>query len=402
MNKLTTILLLLFILCATVCQSQTITVGNLILQTSTNQTTYYASGTPGFVGNGSGLNNLNHDVLIAGSAIVQITSVTNPVTGQITNTVIVSTTGGGATNAIPVFNIVNYGAIADDQTEDSNALVSAIAAATTAGGGEVYVPNGSNMFKISGNYFVPPYVTFMGANRSGATLDVSPQGTNAFLTFTNGPNTLSSFVANLGFHNNTTTNGFISIINPCTWIYNCQFAGATPTYYDVLFGSLYTNILFQAYVSGIRDSWLDGAYNDIMETRAVNCVVINASMVKSPITLLRWAIRQLRFTSTAREASTSPETGLTTQLSTLIVRSTRIQTLTQTQTLGTGYLFIPQTRLLITLLILVQAGVISSVETRTMSRMGCNSLIKLASGPLFICKQISEPERIQLWIRTGT
>ena len=83
-----------------------------------------------------------------------------------------SVEGGGFTDDQPatsprsgsepfVFSVTDFGAKGDNRTECTSAFQAAIDAASTAQGGEVYVPPG--MFILAGNLTVPPGVTLRGS-----------------------------------------------------------------------------------------------------------------------------------------------------------------------------------------------------------------------------------------------
>ncbi|HMC55001.1 MAG TPA: glycosyl hydrolase family 28-related protein [Gemmatimonadaceae bacterium] len=71
------------------------------------------------------------------NATIDTTGITLPGQGRTTTT----TSAYLATNA--VFNVLNYGAVADGVTDDRNAIVAAIAAANTNGFGVVWIPAGT-------------------------------------------------------------------------------------------------------------------------------------------------------------------------------------------------------------------------------------------------------------------
>lgn len=74
-----------------------------------------------FTGNGGGLTNLIHDVVVAGSNVT-ITSVTNVATGQITNTISSSGGGGGSVINVTNYTVLNY-THEKTGTGDTNVLI---------------------------------------------------------------------------------------------------------------------------------------------------------------------------------------------------------------------------------------------------------------------------------------
>ena len=63
-----------------------------------------------------------------------------------------------------IFNVKDYGAKGDNETDDTTAFRSALAAASSANGGDVFVPPG--LFVIAGNLTVPPGVSLRGTYRA--------------------------------------------------------------------------------------------------------------------------------------------------------------------------------------------------------------------------------------------
>eukprot|EP01047_Picozoa_sp_COSAG01_P061253 COSAG01_NODE_7624_length_3123_cov_2.814815_2_plen_379_part_00 len=69
-----------------------------------------------------------------------------------------------------VFNVLDYGAKANNQTDDTAAFASALAAAHAAKGGEVYAPPG--LYVLAGNLTIPPGVSLTGSYRVVPSHDV--------------------------------------------------------------------------------------------------------------------------------------------------------------------------------------------------------------------------------------
>lgn len=67
-----------------------------------------------------------------------------------------------------VFNIKDYGAKGDDQTDDSTAFRQVLAAAKANGGGVVYLPYGT--YRLNGWFLLPEYVTLRGEGRDLSAL----------------------------------------------------------------------------------------------------------------------------------------------------------------------------------------------------------------------------------------
>lgn len=75
---------------------------------------------------------------------------------------------GPPANSMGVFNVLDYGAVGDSATDDTDAIQDAIDACSGAGGGVVYLPPGT--FKHVGQLLLPNYCALRGAGRTATTL----------------------------------------------------------------------------------------------------------------------------------------------------------------------------------------------------------------------------------------
>lgn len=76
-----------------------------------------------------------------------------------------------------VFNASDYNVVGDGATDTSTTLREAVAAASAAGGGEVYLPNGTYMVSRDGGNFyclhIPDNVTLRGQSRAGTIIKMA-------------------------------------------------------------------------------------------------------------------------------------------------------------------------------------------------------------------------------------
>lgn len=101
-----------------------------------------------------------------------------------------------------VFNVKTYGAVGNGVTDDSNAILAALAAASAAGGGVVQFPAGT--YKITKTLFVPANTTLQGFSKFSTTIIAA----NNTTTFTGGnPNAMIMLNANNSSVENLTIDG---------------------------------------------------------------------------------------------------------------------------------------------------------------------------------------------------
>jgi len=90
-----------------------------------------------------------------------------------------------------VFNVFSYGAVGDGSTDDASAFASACAAASAAGGGTVYAPEGT--YLIGSQLTLPAKVGLRGAGMGATVLKRSPTYKGDFIW--SGPGTGAAFNA---------------------------------------------------------------------------------------------------------------------------------------------------------------------------------------------------------------
>ncbi len=111
----------------------------------------------------------------------------------------------------PFFNVKDYGAKGDGTTDDTAAITAAVTAATAAGGGTVFVPQGT--FIVSATIALTTNITLAGAGH-GATL--IKRSTNVPIISVYGPSTtnhvLNIGIRDLGVHGNDTAATAIDVV----------------------------------------------------------------------------------------------------------------------------------------------------------------------------------------------
>jgi len=95
---------------------------------------------------------------------------------------------GNSTNT-SIYNVLNFGAIANGQVDDTKAINSAISYAAEHGGGVVWLPIGN--YRINGTIFVYPGIVLEGA--AWRTMG-SPSNTTTILAYPSSKSTQSSFL----------------------------------------------------------------------------------------------------------------------------------------------------------------------------------------------------------------
>ncbi len=90
---------------------------------------------------------------------------------------------------ISIYNVLNFGAIANGKVDDTKAINSAISYATEHGGGIVWLPVGD--YKIDGTIFVSPGIVLEGA--AWRTMGM-PSNTTTILAYPSSTSTKSSFL----------------------------------------------------------------------------------------------------------------------------------------------------------------------------------------------------------------
>lgn len=70
----------------------------------------------------------------------------------------------GLAGLLPVYDVKNFGALGDGESDDTHAIDAALVASGIAGGGAVYLPPGS--YETQGGHVVPPGVEVWGAEQS--------------------------------------------------------------------------------------------------------------------------------------------------------------------------------------------------------------------------------------------
>ncbi|GEM_PF-1121416 len=96
---------------------------------------------------------------------------------------------GNSTNT-SIYNVLNFGAIANGKVDDTKAINSAINYAAEHGGGIVWLPIGS--YKIEGTIFVYPGIVLEGA--AWRALGAPPSNTTTILAYPSSKSTESSFL----------------------------------------------------------------------------------------------------------------------------------------------------------------------------------------------------------------
>lgn len=107
-----------------------------------------------------------------------------------------------------VYNVKDYGAVGDTDTDDTAAIQAALDAAGTAGGGVVYLPTG--IYGTTSPLIIPQYVTICGADwNQGRTTVIKPKNTftGACCLWTQDPSVAGYSGFNRGCVRNLTLDG---------------------------------------------------------------------------------------------------------------------------------------------------------------------------------------------------
>jgi hypothetical protein len=152
------------------------------------------------------------------------------------------TNGAAWVEGLPWVNVKDYGAVGDGTTDDSNAVINAIAAAVAAGGGTIYFPTGT--YRITSQLVIPndggspPYqkpIRLLGAGAHYSPLAHTPNGGSILdLRSTTSPAKIETLGFGLleitGLTLEDTTDGttdFIHTTNTTLFIKGVSFYGKT-------------------------------------------------------------------------------------------------------------------------------------------------------------------------------
>jgi hypothetical protein len=106
----------------------------------------------------------------------------NKITGLANGTAPTDAMAFGQIPALAFFNVKDYGAKGDNNTDDAGAIASAIAAATSAGGGVVYFPSGK--YKVLSTILVPQNVNIQGVGTASVIRPANITPMNGVFTIT--------------------------------------------------------------------------------------------------------------------------------------------------------------------------------------------------------------------------
>lgn len=202
--------------------------------------------------------------------------------------------GGKLPETPPVFNVMDYGAIADGTTNDSAACQSALDAVTAIGGGVLYFPSGAYYFPYDQEVHLTPNVSVVGsaATIKGHGFALASNTTIANLAFTNQAG-LNGWIwsdngdgiSNVGINNCTftgrgaghsdqgitlwpTTNGLGCVEN--LRISNCQFSNFETAclQFSRLNNSVIENNLFTC-MSGGRGVYFRGGHGNVIQNNTI-------------------------------------------------------------------------------------------------------------------------------------
>jgi len=111
----------------------------------------------------------------------------------------------------PLFNVKDYGATGNGTTDDTAAINAAVAAATVAGGGVVFVPAGT--YIVSGTVALAANITLEGAGRGTATIKRSTNVTVVSIYGTSTGNHVTNVaIRNLTIHGNDSSATAVDVV----------------------------------------------------------------------------------------------------------------------------------------------------------------------------------------------
>jgi len=177
-----------------------------------------------------------------------------------------------------VFNVRSYGADNTGAQDAGTAVVAAIAACNTAGGGWVYFPAGTYRFASAITVADMPYVRFVG-DGAGVTI-LKNYGATAFISFTN-----SGVMADTG-----------SVVMDMTLTANAAVNAAALTFTDAKFAQA-MRLAIDKHRTGIQFSSTSGA---AMLARATDCRVSMAGVSASSSRAAYYVAANSQFCSIVR------------------------------------------------------------------------------------------------------